>query len=177
MPEHNAARQLDAAPTGLECRRGGTKRTIRKESSPLKDTGDLDGALAGGARWREHVEVDEPCTAVKFGVDGLDEEWLGLVLGGVFDLHDDDTSDELWGQGCAPAHDHRVASVPQVKDLERDIWLRALAGHERGAGVEGWLAELEDSLEIGKQNQNIVLLTVAGPLGQPLLMSSSTLSL
>ena len=29
-------------------------------------------SAAGGACWREDVEVDEPCTAVEFRVDGLD---------------------------------------------------------------------------------------------------------
>ena len=143
----------------------------------LKDTGDLDGALAGGARWREHTEVDEPGTAVEFGVDGVDEEWLGLVTLGVRGFHDDDTGDELWGQGCAPSHDDGVARVPEVEDLEWDVWLRALAGHERGAGGESWLAELQHLLGIEEQNANTSLLTVCGPLAQPLLMSSSTLSL
>jgi hypothetical protein len=110
----------------------------------LQDAWHLDGTLAGGARWDEGAEVDEPCTAVEFGVDGVDEEWLGaatLVRG----LEDDDASDELWGarrNGGSPAHHNGVAGVPHVEDLEWDVRLGALAGNEGGTAIEGCLAEL-----------------------------------
>ena len=110
----------------------------------LHDARNLDGALAGGARWDEDAEVDEPCTAVEFGVDGVDEVWLGAaaLVGG---LENDDAGDELGGarrDGGSPAQHDGVTVVPHVEDLEGDVCLRALAGYESGTAVEGCLAEL-----------------------------------
>jgi len=85
--------------------------------------------LAGAASWYEHTEVDEPCTAVEFGVDGLDLPCASL---GWDSLHDDVASNILWARARvgAPADDDGVAVVPDVELLERNGWLRALASLE-----------------------------------------------
>ena len=93
------------------------------------------------AGWLEQTEVDEPCTAVELGVDGLDVPFAIDVCG----LQYVDTSDLLWGLSGAPADDDGVAGVPEVEDLEWDRRLRGLASLEFLTAGECWGAELLSS--------------------------------
>ena len=78
--------------------------------------------LAAGAGWGEDTKINEECTAVELGVDGLDEPWLRAAGWSLDGLDGDEAGDDLWrtwGKGGPPADEDGVAVVPGVEDTEK----------------------------------------------------------
>jgi hypothetical protein len=42
-----------------------------------------------------------------------------------------------------PSHANAIAAVENIQFLERNLWLRALGGHELSATNEGWRNDIE----------------------------------
>lgn len=88
------------------------------------------------------LEVLEPCTGVKLGVDGVDDPWVLVACRCLLDLEKDETNDWPWaGDWCSvggfPADGDRLAVILEVELLEVDLGLLALTSLELLAVTEG----------------------------------------
>jgi hypothetical protein len=124
------------------------------------------------------LEVLEPCARVKLGVDGVDDPRVLVARRSLLSLDEDDTNDWPWvGDWCSvrglPSDGDKVAVVLDVKLLEVDRWLLALADHELVAVAEGCGEEREclrgSALRAGVDESVHALRVVGEVLGEGLL--------
>ena len=127
-----------------------TEQAARLEHTGILDL--LEGSLGGGAfLGLENTEVVQPCTAVEFGVDGLDQEWVLRAALWVWRRFDEDDAGDLflrcharrgaWAGRAVPSKRDGIAVVPDIKNSKRNWCLTALARDERAPGGEGWPAK------------------------------------
>lgn len=108
--------------------------------------------IGSAVRRLEHLEIIKPRTRIELGVDRVDKKGLSRLPAIERRLDDDDTrhlllrSRRRWGRawiGCRrpPAKSDSLTIVPDVEELEGDVWLVTLATFKGGEGVEGCGAE------------------------------------
>ena len=81
-----------------------------------------ESLAAGSAGRGEDTKINEECTAVELGIDGLDEPRLRAAAWSLNGLDGDEAGNDLWRTRCdggPPAQEDGVAVVPGVEDAEK----------------------------------------------------------